>query len=128
MTPDTTLQAMPVWSAECADVAGVPTVLVHLPSGNEAITPEQADTLAAQLVKAAREVRGEGERSCYTCAHRTADNDCALLFGAHLDDEERSLAITSYCQDSGAYDADDMMPTDLSVRCPAHKAKETPHV
>ena len=60
MTPDTTIQTMPVWSAECADVAGGPTILVHLPGRSEAIAPEQAERFAAQLVKAAAEVRCSG--------------------------------------------------------------------
>ena len=126
MTPDTTIQTMPVWSAECADVAGVPTILVHVPGLSDTITPEQADTLAAQLVKAAAEVRGakaaEGERSCFTCAWSRRDARVCCKPGDPLVD-----GVAQYLKESGALRTPAGQPQDRTIPCPGHKAKE-PHV
>lgn len=58
------------------------------------------------------------ERSCWTCAAcRPAPTCRRLRFG----DEGDPLhdGICAYCERSGANDADDGMPTDRWVDCPA---------
>lgn len=58
------------------------------------------------------------ERSCWTCAACCAAPLCTRLV---IGDEGDPLhdAIVAYCENSGANDSDDGMPTDRRVDCAA---------